>query len=167
MLNQFKNVIIYFKILFKLKYPCIYTSKHQKQEVYKMDMNNTNLIGGNLQISTDVIAKIAKCAALEVKGVTAVACGAQNRKVNELLEAASIRQAVTVEMKDGIAVIGIQLVVSFGTRIPSVAEKVQENVKNAVQNMTSVAVSRVNITIAGLAEPVAEVQTTQEDTEEV
>ncbi len=129
-----------------------------------MEMNNTNLIGGNLQISTDVIAKIAKCAALEIDGVSAVACGAQNRKVNELLEAASIRQAVTVEMKDGIAVIGIQLVVNFGTKIPSIAEKVQENVKNAVQNMTSVAVSRVNVIISGLAAPQQEIK---DETEEV
>ncbi len=40
----------------------------------------------------------------------------------------------------------------FGARIPSVAEKVQENVKSAVQNMTNVTVSRVNLVIAGLAE---------------
>ena len=44
----------------------------------------------------------------------------------------------------------------LGARIPSVAEKVQENVKSAVQNMTNVTVSRVDLVIAGLAE--AEVQ---------
>jgi uncharacterized alkaline shock family protein YloU len=44
---------------------------------------------------------------------------------------------------------------SFGARIPAVAEKVQENVKNAVQNMTNVTVSRVNLVIAGLAETTA------------
>ena len=38
---------------------------------------------------------------------------------------------------------------------PAVAEKVQENVKNAVQNMTNVTVSRVNLVIAGLAETTA------------
>ena len=46
----------------------------------------------------------------------------------------------------------------FGARIPSVAEKVQENVKNAVQNMTNVTVSRVNLVIAGLADTDAEQQ---------
>ena len=34
-------------------------------------------------------------------------------------------------------------------------EKVQENVKNAVQNMTNVTVSRVNLVIAGLADAAA------------
>ena len=37
------------------------------------------------------------------------------------------------------------------------AEKVQENVKSAVQNMTNVTVSRVDLVIAGLA-PAAEPQ---------
>ena len=40
----------------------------------------------------------------------------------------------------------------LGARIPAVAEKVQENVKNSVQNMTNVTVSRVNLIIAGLAD---------------
>jgi hypothetical protein len=49
----------------------------------------------------------------------------------------------------------VNLMMSFGARIPAVAEKVQENVKNAVQNMTNVTVSRVNLVIAGLAETTA------------
>ena len=34
-----------------------------------MDLQNMDLQGGSLQISTEVIAKIARCAALEVEGV--------------------------------------------------------------------------------------------------
>ena len=48
--------------------------------------------------------------------------------------------------------ITLHLMMQFGARIPSVAEKVQENVKSAVQNMTNVTVSRVDLVIAGLAE---------------
>lgn len=114
-----------------------------------MDLQNTELMGGSLQISTDVIAKIARCAALEVEGVTDISCGRQGKRVKELLEI--IQTPVTVEMKEGIAEITINLIVGFGTRIPTVAEKVQENVKSAVQNMTNVTVSRVNLVIAGLA----------------
>ena len=91
-----------------------------------MDLQNMDLKGGSLQISTEVIGKIARCAALEVDGVSEVSCGKQNKKVKELLAAASIQ-------------------------LPAVAEKVQENVKSAVQNMTNVTVSCVNLVIAGLA----------------
>ena len=115
-----------------------------------MDLQNMDLQGGSLQISTEVIAKIARCAALEVKGVAEVSCGTQNKKLKDLLEA-SIQPPVAVEMRDGTAELTLHLIIASGARIPAVAEKVQENVKSAVQNMTSVTVSRVNLVIAGLA----------------
>ena len=116
-----------------------------------MALQNMDLRGGSLQISTEVLGKIARCAALEVAGVAEVSCGSQNRKVKDFLERANVQSPVTVEMRDGTAEITLHLVVAFGARIPSVAEKVQENVKTAVQNMTNVTVSRVDIVIAGLA----------------
>ena len=115
-----------------------------------MDLKNMDLQGGSLQISTEVIAKIARCAALEVEGVAEVSCGTQNKKLKDLLEA-SIQPPVAVEMRDGTAELTLHLIMASGARIPAVAEKVQENVKSAVQNMTSVTVSRVNLVIAGLA----------------
>lgn len=115
-----------------------------------MDLQNMDLQGGSLQISTEVIAKIARCAALEVEGVAEVSCGTQNKKLKDLLEA-SIQPPVAVEMRDGTAELTLHLIMASGERIPAVAEKVQENVKSAVQNMTSVTVSRVNLVIAGLA----------------
>ena len=106
-----------------------------------MDLQNMDLQGGSLQISTEVVGKIARCAALEV-----------DKKLKSLLESASIQPPVVVEMRDGTASITLHLMMQFGARIPSVAEKVQENVKSAVQNMTNVTVSRVDLVIAGLAE---------------
>lgn len=116
-----------------------------------MELQNMDLRGGSLQISTEVLGKIARCAALEVAGVAEVSCGSQNRKVKDFLERANVQSPVTVEMRDGTAEITLHLVVAFGARIPSVAEKVQENVKTAVQNMTNVTVSRLDLVIAGLA----------------
>ena len=120
-------------------------------EDHRLALQNMDLRGGSLQISTEVLGKIARCAALEVAGVAEVSCGSQNRKVKDFLERANVQSPVTVEMRDGTAEITLHLVVAFGARIPSVAEKVQENVKTAVQNMTNVTVSRVDLVIAGLA----------------
>ena len=47
-----------------------------------MDLQNMDLQGGSLQISTEVIAKIARCAALEVEGVAEVSCGTQNKNLD-------------------------------------------------------------------------------------
>lgn len=118
-----------------------------------MDLQNMDLKGGSLQISTEVIGKIARCAALEIEGVAEVSCGRQNKKVKDFLEIASLQSPVTVTMREGTAEITLNLLVNFGVRIPSVAEKVQENVKSAVQSMTNVTVSRVDLVIAGLSAP--------------
>lgn len=118
-----------------------------------MELQNMDLRGGSLQISTEVLGKIARCAALEVDGVAEVSCGSQNKKVKDLLERANVQLPVMVEMKDGTAEITLHLVVAFGARIPAVAEKVQENVKSAVQSMANITVSRVDLVIAGLAAP--------------
>ena len=117
-----------------------------------MDMQNMDLMGGSLQISTDVIAKIARCAALEINGGADVSGGRQpGKRAKELLEIVNIQPPVTVEMREGTADITLNLIVRFGTCVPVMAEKVQKNVKSAVQNMTRVTVSRVNLVIAGLA----------------
>ena len=87
-----------------------------------MDLQNMDLKGGSLQISTEVIGKIARCAALEIEGVAEVSCGKQNRKVKDLLERANVQSPVTVEMRDGTAEITLEIVAAFGARIPAVAE---------------------------------------------
>ena len=78
-----------------------------------MDLQNMDLQGGSLQISTEVIAKIARCAALEVEGVAEVSCGTQNKKLKDLLEA-SIQPPVAVEMRDGTAELTLHLIMASG-----------------------------------------------------
>ena len=107
---------------------------------------------GSHVLALQVLLNGVAGAGLEVDGVAEVSCGVQNKKLKSLLESASIQPPVVVEMRDGTASITLHLMMQFGARIPSVAEKVQENVKSAVQNMTNVTVSRVDLVIAGLAE---------------
>ena len=116
-----------------------------------MDLQNMDLNGGTLQISTEVIGKIARCAALEVDGVSEISCGKQNKKSEGL---AGSRQHPAGRYR-GNAGRHRRADPESGGRFwcthPAVAEKVQENVKTAVQNMTNVTVSRVNLVIAGVA----------------
>lgn len=110
-----------------------------------MDVSNTCVVNGSLQISTEVIAKIARMAALEIDGVKEVSPAVSG--VKGLL---SRSKNVAVSLSDDVAELTLQIVVFYGTRIPAVCEKVQQNVKNAVQNMTSITVSRVNVVVAGV-----------------
>lgn len=113
-----------------------------------MDVTNSNVVHGSLQISTEVIAKIAKLAAMEIDGVTDVCSGTTG--VKGLLGKVSLQKPVVVELLEDVAEITVSVTVCYGSKIPFVCEKVQENVKAAVQNMTSITVSRVNIVVAGV-----------------
>lgn len=116
-----------------------------------MDIQNT--VGGSLQISTDVIAKIAELAAMEIDGVAAVSAGSL-QSVRGLLGKTSLQKAVQVEMQDGVANVTVRILAKYGCKIIPVCEKVQENAKNTIQNMTGITVSRINVAVVGLAEPV-------------
>ena len=118
-----------------------------------MDVNNSHATGGSLQISSEVIGKIARLAALEIEGVCDVTVGTGG--VKNLLNRINPQNPVSVEMKDDVADVTIELTVAYGAKIPEISEKVQENVKNSVQNMTQISVARVNIVVAGIGSDTA------------
>ena len=117
-----------------------------------MEVSNSNVVNGSLQISTDVIGKIAKLAATEIDGVVDVCAGSAGMR--SFLGKVNLQKPVSVELLENVAEITVSLSVRYGSQIPAVCEKVQENVKSAVQNMTSITVARVNIVVVGvLQEP--------------
>lgn len=122
-----------------------------------MEVSNSNVVNGSLQISTDVIGKIAKLAAIEIDGVVDVCAGSAGMR--SFLGKVNLQKPVSVELLENVAEITVSLTVRYGSQIPAVCEKVQENVKAAVQNMTSITVARVNIVVVGvLQEPEAPVE---------
>ncbi|MDL2324757.1 Asp23/Gls24 family envelope stress response protein [Ruminococcaceae bacterium OttesenSCG-928-A16] len=115
-----------------------------------MDLSTSSNAGGRLQISSEVIAKIAKLATLEIDGVAEVTLG--NVGVKNLLNKIAPQNPIQVELKDDVADITVAISVYMGAKIPEVSEKVQENVKNSVQNMTQITVAKVNIVVVGITE---------------
>lgn len=120
-----------------------------------MSEQEMNFPTGNLKISREVIATIAKTATMEIEGVEGFATFATNMK--SVLTRQQPPKAVVIELSDDIATIHMNIIVRAGVKIPDIATNVQMAVKEAVQNMTGIAVSRVNVTIAGIqfAEPVS------------
>jgi len=109
-----------------------------------MNLTEQKNPSGTLRISRDVIASVAAAAAKEVGGVYAIAKPAMN------LRGIVDRSEKDVVFNDGIAQVRMRLVVEEGARIRQTAESVQEAVKEAVQNMTGITVSKVNVVIAGV-----------------
>ncbi len=101
-----------------------------------------------LSINTEVVRKMAEIAALEVEGVKNI-----SRKSIDLkgaIKAKTPFRGVLVESINGAIEININISVAKGANIKTVAEKVQENIKDKVQTMTGAAVTKVNVTIADI-----------------
>lgn len=110
---------------------------------------STVKIGGKLRISGDVIADIAEIAASEVSGV----CLKDNNRLEISVNIPFIKDFVSpvrVRVGNDAVAIDISVIIEGGNKAYEVAKLVQENVKSSVQNMTGIAVSKVNVSIVGI-----------------
>ncbi len=104
---------------------------------------------GTVQIADEVVAIIAGLAATEVEGVASMAGNITNEVVGKL-GMKSLSRGVKVDVLEGVVCVDLTLNMKFGYSIPKTSEAVQERVKSAIENMTGLEVSDVNISIAGV-----------------
>ena len=105
---------------------------------------------GSLRISKDVLATIATNAAKEIEGVAGIAPFTTNIKNWITKKQSAVPTPVFISLHDDIAVIDINVILLDGTNIPAVCRNIQVAVKEAVQSMTSINVSKVNVTVADI-----------------
>lgn len=104
---------------------------------------------GAVQIADDVVAMIASLAATEVDGVSAMI----GNITNELMSKVGMKKltkGVKVEVLEGVVSLELAIMIEYGHNIPQTCQNVQNKVKTAVENMTGLTVSDVNIRIAGV-----------------
>ncbi|GIQ68707.1 alkaline-shock protein [Xylanibacillus composti] len=106
--------------------------------------------GGMIRISDDVVATIAGLAALETSGVAAMS-GGISEGLAKRLSGKQVQRGVTVEVGQLEAAIDLRIIVQYGSKIHEVCRELQENVKEAVENMTGLTVVEVNIKVEGVA----------------
>ncbi|WP_213088969.1 MULTISPECIES: Asp23/Gls24 family envelope stress response protein [Siminovitchia] len=104
---------------------------------------------GKIEIAPEVIEVIAGIAASEVEGVAQMR-GSFATGVVERLGKKNHGKGIRVELaEDGIKV-DVYCLMKFGVSIPTVAQKVQDNIRQALLNMTALEVEEVNIHIVGV-----------------
>ena len=108
-----------------------------------------NINIGTVQIADDVVAIIAGLAATEVEGVKAMAGNITNELVAKL-GMKNLSKGVEVEVVDNTVEVSLSLILAYGYNIPEVSNKVQDKVKTAIENMTGLSVSAVNVRIANV-----------------
>lgn len=110
---------------------------------WKGIMENRFKSAGNVVISDDVVAKIASVAATDIEGVADVVSKAMN--IKKFFNSSSAAKAVHVSTSGSGTVIDIYVRLKEGYKISALAERIQKSVKEQVQNMTGMVVTRVNV----------------------
>lgn len=105
---------------------------------------------GKVQIADEVVTIIAALAATEVDGVASMAGNITNELVAKL-GMKNLSKGANVDVLEGVVCVDLKLNLEYGYSIPDTCKKVQERVKSAIENMTGLQVSDVNINIASVA----------------
>lgn len=104
---------------------------------------------GVIQIADDVVAMIASLATTEVEGVSAMAGNITNELMGKV-GMKSLTKGVKVSVLDRNVIVDLAVTMEYGYNIPATCQKVQAKVKSAVENMTGLNCTDVNIRIAGV-----------------
>ena len=104
---------------------------------------------GEVQIADEVVATIAGLAATEVEGVAAMSSNITNELVSKL-GMKNLSKGVKIEVSSDSVAVDLSLTMEYGYSIPNTSRQVQEKVKSAIENMTGLTVSEVNVRISGV-----------------
>lgn len=104
---------------------------------------------GEVQIADEVVATIAGLAATEVEGVAAMSSNITNELVSKL-GMKNLSKGVKIEVNADSVAVDLSLTLKYGYSIPNTSRQVQEKVKSAIENMTGLNVSEVNVRISGV-----------------
>ena len=116
---------------------------------------------GVVRIAEEVVSTIAGLAATEIKGVASMS-GGIGGGIAEVLGRKNLSKGIKVEVGTEEAKLDIFIIIEYGARIPDVAWDIQEGVKKAVEEMTGLRVTHVNVHVQGVHFPQDESEEAEE-----
>ncbi|WP_166238160.1 Asp23/Gls24 family envelope stress response protein [Paenibacillus turpanensis] len=105
---------------------------------------------GSVRVSDDVVSTIAGLAALDTPGIAAMS-GGISEGLAKRLSGKNVQKGVTVEVGQVEAAVDLRVIVNYGVQIQEVCQDLQNNVKEAIENMTGLQVVEVNVKVEGVA----------------
>ncbi|MFB6465867.1 Asp23/Gls24 family envelope stress response protein [Cytobacillus sp. Hz8] len=118
-----------------------------ENNILEMNPGHTGL--GKVEIAPEVIEVIAGIAASEVEGVAQMR-GNFAAGVVERLGKKNHGKGVKVELSEEGIKVDVYCSMKFGVSIPTVAGQIQDNIRQALLNMTALDAEEVNIHIVGI-----------------
>ena len=111
------------------------------------DESQTDL--GNIKIHKNVIASIASIAAVEIDGVKRIGGDFRSGILELIGKKALMVIKVDIDKNDEMR-LEVPLVVKYGFNIPDIANKAQENIRNALEKMTNLSIKYININVQAI-----------------
>ena len=129
------------------------TKKETLPLTLEQDLDST----GTITYANEVSAIIAGVAANEIEGVAGMAGTNSSASLADILTrrvtsaTKNLTKGVKVEVVDGKVKVDVNFVVEYGSPVPEVAKNIQENVKKAIETMSGLEVTSVNVLVQGVS----------------
>ena len=118
---------------------------HQPGEILIEEGNDL----GSIRIHNNVIAVIARLAALKVPGVVELEGGGSFVDgIAGMIGKRGLDRGIRVYVSENRVTVDVGVIIEYGRRIPEVAARLQADVREAVEQMTGQAVRAVNISVS-------------------
>lgn len=104
---------------------------------------------GSIKISEDVVASIASISTKEVEGVYDLTAGITSDIAGKL-KGKNLSRGTRVSFNGNMVDLDVYYIVNSGFNIFEVSKKIQENIKSALESMTSLKLASANIHVAGI-----------------
>ena len=98
-----------------------------------------------------MIATIASLAAAEVEGVEGMAGGVVEGITGMLNNKKSMTKGVKVEVNEEQVTVEINVIIKYGYKLHEVCANIQNGTKNAIETMTGLTVSAVNVFVSSIS----------------
>lgn len=104
---------------------------------------------GTLKVSEDVILTIVNLAVNETEGIEGLIPA--NDNISKAVFKKKEPQNIKIKNLSDSVEIEIMVIAKYGYKISSIGEKLQERIKNDVQSMTGIRVSKVSVVFTDIA----------------
>ncbi|MCD8022609.1 MAG: Asp23/Gls24 family envelope stress response protein [Lachnospiraceae bacterium] len=120
----------------------------ENTEVHTYKLENDEQFG-EVRIADEVVAIIAGLAASEVEGVASMAGNVTRDLINKL-SMKSLSKGVRIAVEDKTVTEALAINFRYGYNVPSTCAQIQERVKTAIETMTGLEVTEVNVKIVNV-----------------
>lgn len=106
---------------------------------------------GNVTVSQQVIATIVKDAMADIEGVHCLASDmVENKNRKFFINVAPKSESIKVSVNKSELSLEVCVVLNYGTNVIDVAGKIQEKVKDVVENVVGLPVKDIDVTVDGI-----------------